>query len=163
MPTLHTSEKTDSGMLPQFRTLESMSADNLGVRTKRGVDNRRVTGRKTGVQHGRGETSVELTNQQKRHSSSSGQYEPGEDRGLNEELAAPTVPPTATVPRVFVLDRHGHPLMPCHPARARKLLASGRARVHRLAPFVIRLVDRTVAESTVTGVEVGIDPGSKEV
>ncbi|MHB1844445.1 MAG: RNA-guided endonuclease IscB [Deltaproteobacteria bacterium] len=51
--------------------------------------------------------------------------------------------------------------MACHPARARKLLRSGRARVHHLAPFVIRLVDRTVADSVVTGVEVGIDPGSK--
>jgi len=161
MPTLHTSEKTHPGMLPQSQALESTSADNLGVRTKRGVDNRRETGRTTGVQHGQGETSVGLTNRQKRHSPGSGQYEPGEDRGLNEELAAPTAPPTATAPRVFVLDRHGHPLMPCHPARARKLLGSGRARVHRLAPFVIRLVDRTVAESTVIGVEVGIDPGSK--
>lgn len=51
--------------------------------------------------------------------------------------------------------------MPCHPARARKLLTSGRARVHHLAPFVIRLVDRTAAESEVAGVEIGIDPGSK--
>ncbi|MCL4446339.1 MAG: RRXRR domain-containing protein, partial [Actinobacteria bacterium] len=34
--------------------------------------------------------------------------------------------------------------MPCHPARARKLLHAGRARVHRLASFVIRLVDRAV-------------------
>jgi 5-methylcytosine-specific restriction endonuclease McrA len=148
-------------MLPQSQALESTSADNLGVRTKRDVDNRRSIGRKTGVQHGRGETPVDLTNQQKRYSPSSGQYELGEDRGLNEKLAASTTAPTATAPRVFVLDRHGYPLMPCHPARARKLLKSGRARVHRLAPFVIRLVDRTVAESTVDGVEVGIDPGSK--
>ncbi|MHB8246623.1 MAG: RNA-guided endonuclease IscB [Acidimicrobiales bacterium] len=51
--------------------------------------------------------------------------------------------------------------MPCHPARARKLLQSGRARVHHLAPFVIRLVDREVQQSVVPGVEVGIDPGSK--
>ncbi|MHB1762625.1 MAG: RNA-guided endonuclease IscB [Acidimicrobiales bacterium] len=51
--------------------------------------------------------------------------------------------------------------MPCHPARARRLLSSGRARVHRLAPFVIRLVDREVAGSVVSGVEVSIDPGSK--
>ncbi|MHB1901514.1 MAG: RNA-guided endonuclease IscB [Cuniculiplasma sp.] len=51
--------------------------------------------------------------------------------------------------------------MPCPPARARKLLASGRARIHHLAPFVIRLVDREVADSAIDGVEVGIDPGSK--
>jgi hypothetical protein len=110
----------------QPRALESASADNPGAGTKRGADNRRAAGRATGVRHGRGETSVGLTNQQKRHSPGSGQHEPGEDRGLNEELAAPTAPPTATAPRVFVLDRHGRPLAPCHPARARKLPGSVR-------------------------------------
>ncbi|WP_433379255.1 RNA-guided endonuclease IscB [Streptosporangium sp. CA-115845] len=62
---------------------------------------------------------------------------------------------------MFVLDKRGHPLDPCHPARARRLLAAGRAVVARHTPFVIRLKDRTVADSTVTGVRVGIDPGSK--
>ncbi|WP_189240709.1 RNA-guided endonuclease IscB [Planomonospora parontospora] len=62
---------------------------------------------------------------------------------------------------MFVLDKHGEPLMPCPPARARKLLSSGRAVVHRHTPFVIRLKDRTVAESVVPGVEAGIDPGSR--
>lgn len=51
--------------------------------------------------------------------------------------------------------------MPCHPARARKLLAAGRARVVRHTPFVIRLVDRTVAESEIDGVQVDLDPGSR--
>lgn len=64
-------------------------------------------------------------------------------------------------PVVFVLDTHGQPLDPCHPARARRLLASGRAVVHRHTPFVIRLRGRAVADSTIQGVEVGIDPGSK--
>ena len=36
--------------------------------------------------------------------------------------------------------------MPCHPARARALLDSGRAVVARQAPFTIRLKDRTRAE-----------------
>ncbi|MFE0133862.1 RNA-guided endonuclease IscB [Streptomyces sp. NPDC059037] len=63
--------------------------------------------------------------------------------------------------RVFVLDRHGKALMPCHPARARTLLDRGRARVARLAPFTIRLIDRTLAESEVDGVQLRIDPGSK--
>ncbi|GAA0827011.1 RNA-guided endonuclease IscB [Streptosporangium amethystogenes subsp. fukuiense] len=62
---------------------------------------------------------------------------------------------------MFVLDRHGDPLDPCHPARARRLLAAGRAVVVRHTPFVIRLKDRSVADSTVAGVQVGIDPGSK--
>ncbi|WP_121181756.1 RNA-guided endonuclease IscB [Nocardiopsis sp. Huas11] len=62
---------------------------------------------------------------------------------------------------MFVLDRHGTPLQSCPPARARQLLARGRAVVHRRTPFVIRLKDRTAADSEVDGVEVGIDPGSK--
>ncbi|MEU0487521.1 RNA-guided endonuclease IscB, partial [Streptosporangium sp. NPDC006013] len=62
---------------------------------------------------------------------------------------------------MFVLDRHGHPLDPCHPARARRLLAAGRAVVHRHTPFVIRLKDRDAATSAIEGVRVGIDPGSK--
>jgi 5-methylcytosine-specific restriction endonuclease McrA len=152
MPTLHTSKKTDPGMLPQFQALESTSADNSGVEAKRGVEDGQVTGLTTSVQHGRGETSGGLTNLQERHTSSDSSGE--EDWGF-------ATPPSITAARVFVLDRHGKPLMPCHPARARKLLRSGRARVHRLAPFVIRLVDRKIADSVVTGVEVGIDPGSK--
>ncbi|MEV4375298.1 RNA-guided endonuclease IscB [Streptosporangium sp. NPDC049644] len=64
-------------------------------------------------------------------------------------------------PVVFVLDKRGHPLDPCHPARARRLLAAGRAVVVRHTPFVIRLKDRDVATSTVEGVQVGIDPGSR--
>jgi len=155
MPTLYASEKTDPGMLPQSQALESTSADNPRVGTKRCVDNRRVTGRTTGVQLGRGESPAGLiTNRQERHPSSSEQSGGEGDRGL-------ATPPRITAARVFVLDKHGHPLMPCHPSRARKLLKSGRARVHHLAPFVIRLVDRTAADSVVTGVEVAIDPGSK--
>jgi 5-methylcytosine-specific restriction endonuclease McrA len=62
---------------------------------------------------------------------------------------------------VFVLDRHKKPLMPCSEKRARKLLAKGRARVHRLMPFAIRLVDRTVNESVLQPVTIKLDPGSK--
>ncbi|MFE9733097.1 RNA-guided endonuclease IscB [Streptomyces sp. NPDC005863] len=51
--------------------------------------------------------------------------------------------------------------MPCHPARARELLAKGRAVVVRQVPFVIRLKDRTYEEAEVEGVQLRIDPGSK--
>ena len=64
--------------------------------------------------------------------------------------------------RVFVLDKHHQPLMPCHAARARKLLKAGRARVHKLFPFTIRLVDREAKDSEVQPVLVKLDPGSKE-
>ena len=67
--------------------------------------------------------------------------------------------PESGVSRVFVLDRCGVPLMPCHPARARKLLKKGRAVVVRLHPFTIRLRDRVGGETQ--EVELKIDPGAK--
>ncbi|MHB8317804.1 MAG: RNA-guided endonuclease IscB [Acidimicrobiales bacterium] len=151
MSTLYESEKTHQQMLPQSAALEFASADNL-----KGMDE---TGREhrdnpvTGVQHGRGETVGDHLPLQ-RHSVEQDKSSEAEDRGQ-------TVPPVITAQRVFVVDSHGHPLMPCHPARARELLHAGRARVHRLAPFVIRLVDRAVEASEVSGVDVGVDPGSK--
>ncbi|MFM0308344.1 RNA-guided endonuclease IscB [Paraburkholderia sp. RL17-383-BIF-A] len=51
--------------------------------------------------------------------------------------------------------------MPCSEKRARVLLERGRARVHRLMPFVIRLTDRLVEESSLQPVRVKIEPGSK--
>ena len=62
---------------------------------------------------------------------------------------------------VFVLDKRKAPLMPCSEKRARKLLASGRARVHRLIPFSIRIVDLEVAGCALQPVKIKIDPGSK--
>lgn len=51
--------------------------------------------------------------------------------------------------------------MPCSEKRARKLLAAGRARVHRLTPFAIRLIDVDVAGCALQPVRIKIDPGSK--
>jgi 5-methylcytosine-specific restriction endonuclease McrA len=51
--------------------------------------------------------------------------------------------------------------MPTTPKRAKELLHTGRARVHKRYPFTIRLTDRTVEGSEVDGVTVKIDPGSK--
>ena len=62
---------------------------------------------------------------------------------------------------VFVLDRYQKPLMPCSEKRARKLLARGRARVHRFFPFAIRLIDRMVGQSTLQPIALKADPGSK--
>ncbi len=62
---------------------------------------------------------------------------------------------------VFVLDRHQKPLMPCSEKRARKLLERGRARVHRLMPFSIRLVDRRVSDSVLQPLKIKLDPGSQ--
>ena len=61
---------------------------------------------------------------------------------------------------VFVLDKRKRPLMPCSPKRARKLLEQGRARVDRMIPFTIRLVDRLVEDSELQPIVVKTDPGS---
>jgi 5-methylcytosine-specific restriction endonuclease McrA len=121
--------------------LELRAADNPGVRDETGSQGRHMA---SGVEHVRGETT-------------------------SRPPAAGGVTPNPVVgeearechPAVFVLDKHGKPLQPTTPARARKLLKYGRAVVARHTPFVIRLKDRTAAESEIDGVEVGIDPGSK--
>jgi hypothetical protein len=61
--------------------------------------------------------------------------------------------------RVFVLDKNHKPLMLCHPARARKLLAKGRAAVFRQAPFTIILKERE--GGTCQALSLQLDPGSK--
>ncbi len=158
MSTLYTSEKTNQGMLPQSPALESTSADKPGVGTKRGVETV-ADAAVAGVQHGRGETSQTVTSDEKRHSVRLASAGRTEDRG--RKTSPNITAPKQTQQYVFVLDKNGQPLQPCQPARARKLLANGRAKVHHLAPFVIRLVDREVIDSQVSGVEIGIDPGSK--
>lgn len=60
---------------------------------------------------------------------------------------------------VFVLSNTKKPLMPCRPARARKLLTAGRAAVYRLHPFTIILNDRVDGDTQDT--ELKVDPGSK--
>ena len=62
---------------------------------------------------------------------------------------------------VFVLDKRQNPLMPCSEKRARLLLNRGRARIHRIIPFTIRLVDRYQEDSELQHLEIKIDPGSK--
>ncbi|WP_228579692.1 RNA-guided endonuclease IscB [Acidiferrobacter thiooxydans] len=62
---------------------------------------------------------------------------------------------------VFVLDRRKKPLMPCAERRARLLLARGRARVHRVVPLTIRLVDRLQEDSTLQPLRLKMDPGSQ--
>lgn len=59
---------------------------------------------------------------------------------------------------VFVLGESKQLLMPCHPARARQLLAKSRARVYRRAPFTIILQDRETGDTQ--PIELKLDPGS---
>jgi len=62
---------------------------------------------------------------------------------------------------VFVLDKHKRPLMPCSEKRARLLLKKGRAVVHHMEPFTIRLKDRTREQSQIQPLRLKLDPGSK--
>ena len=63
---------------------------------------------------------------------------------------------------VPVFSSDGQPLMPTHPAKARKLLQKGRAVPHHVKGlFDIRLVDRTREQSSVQDVAINIDPGSQ--
>ena len=62
---------------------------------------------------------------------------------------------------VFVLDQRKRPLMPTTPKRARLMLARGRAVVHRVKPFTVRLRDRQVEHSILQPVALKIDPGSR--
>jgi hypothetical protein len=61
--------------------------------------------------------------------------------------------------RVFVLSSTKKPLMPCTPARARRLLRDGKAAVYRMRPFTIILKFR--AEGETQAIEFKADPGSK--
>ena len=59
----------------------------------------------------------------------------------------------------YVLNQNGAPLMPCTPAKARHLLASGRAEVIQRTPFTIRLL--WSCEVNVQPIILGVDPGYK--
>jgi hypothetical protein len=61
--------------------------------------------------------------------------------------------------QVFVLSSTKKPLMPTHPARARKLLKRSRAAVYRHYPFTIILKDREEGETQ--PITLKVDPGSR--
>ena len=64
-------------------------------------------------------------------------------------------------PKVFVIDKEGKPCLPTHPARARKLLRLGKAKVVNVVPFTIQL--ERVIGNPVGSFTIGIDDGAKEV
>ncbi|MDR1870756.1 MAG: RRXRR domain-containing protein [Deltaproteobacteria bacterium] len=69
--------------------------------------------------------------------------------------------PRKPSPPVFVRDRRGKPVMPTSQKRARQLLEMGRARVHKLAPFTIRLVDIDARNFDTPPLFFKVDPGVK--
>ncbi len=62
---------------------------------------------------------------------------------------------------VYVLNIQGYPLMPCKPAKARKLLKNNLAKVVKRTPFTIQLLFE--CENQVQDVSLGVDAGSKTV
>ena len=62
---------------------------------------------------------------------------------------------------VYVISIDGIPLMPCKPAKARKLLKKGKATIHKMYPFSIKL--KFECENEVQGVKIGIDTGYQHI
>ena len=143
--TLNRTLKTNPGMLPQSRALEDSSADTPG-QARFASEPLAAIG------------PVDRSGSKRADRDAGGQVVRGET-GFGRRHRGRASDPESGASRVFVLDRCGDPLMPCHPARARRLLKKGRAVVVRLHPFTIRLRDRVGGEAQEVGLK--IDPGAK--
>ena len=62
---------------------------------------------------------------------------------------------------VYVLNKHGEPLMPCSPGKARLLLKQQKARVVKRTPFTIKLLHGSAGYKQ--PITLGVDAGSKHV
>ena len=62
---------------------------------------------------------------------------------------------------VYVLNKHGEPLMPCSPGKARLLLKQQKACVVKRTPFTIKLLHGSAGHKQ--PVTLGVDAGSKHV
>jgi 5-methylcytosine-specific restriction endonuclease McrA len=137
-----TGKKTHPGTLPQFQALENQAAD---------------------IPHGSARNGLGQCGSRPKESTAGIEPLRGEPAGNVNPAASPAMMERSThaargVSLVFVLASSGTPLMPCHPARARRFLKNGRARIHKLYPFTIRLVDRPSGE--LQPVTIKIDPGA---
>ena len=148
--TLNHTLETNLGMLPQSRALEDSSADTPG-RARFVSEPLAAIG------------PVDRSGSKRVNRDAGGQVVRGET-GFGRRHRGSASDPESGVSRIFVLDRRGDPLMPCHPARARKLLGRGRAVVVRLHPFTIRLRDLPEPLKVMDGESVaGIDLGLTDV
>jgi hypothetical protein len=82
--------------------------------------------------------------------------------GIGEGKSVNPTPGDAIVSRVPVLSANGIPLMPCNPAKARKLLESGKAvkKWSKLGIFYIQLKFNP-SKPSYQPLAIGVDPGSK--
>ena len=63
--------------------------------------------------------------------------------------------------KVYVINKHGRPLMPCSPAKSRHLLDDGKAKVKKRTPFTIQLIYGSSGYTE--EVILGVDAGSKTI
>lgn len=63
--------------------------------------------------------------------------------------------------KVFVINMHGEPLMPCSPRKARLLLKAGKAKVVQREPFTIQLLYGSTGYKQ--DITIGVDTGHSEV
>lgn len=62
---------------------------------------------------------------------------------------------------VYVLNKHGEPLMPCSPRKARVLLKAEKARVVKRTPFTIKLLYGSTGYRQL--ISLGVDAGSRHI
>jgi hypothetical protein len=62
---------------------------------------------------------------------------------------------------VYVINKHGKPLMPCKPQKARKLLIEKKAKIVKRTPFVIQLLFGSSGYKQ--PLSLGIDAGTKHI
>ncbi|MEM3829706.1 MAG: RNA-guided endonuclease IscB, partial [Conexivisphaerales archaeon] len=62
---------------------------------------------------------------------------------------------------VYVLNKYGNPLMPTSPAKARRLLKTGKAKVVRRTPFTIQLIYGSSGYKQ--DITLGVDSGYKTI
>lgn len=62
---------------------------------------------------------------------------------------------------IYVLNRHGRPLMPTSPAKARRLLKAGKAKVIKRTPFTIQLIYGSYGYTQ--NITLGVDTGYKTI
>lgn len=84
------------------------------------------------------------------------------DAGIVQPVRHPALPEKGgRLQMVFVLNRNKTPLAPCHEAVARKLLKQGKAVVHRIYPFTIRLKEQKDTSMFKPNYRLKIDYGSR--
>jgi hypothetical protein len=140
---LNRGKKTHPGTLPQSQALEDQAANVIA--------------------HGSQRNGLGRCCSRPQEHSAAIQPVRGEPAGKVNPAASPAVVEQSTqtargVTLVFVLASSGQALMRCYPARARQFLKRGRARIHKLFPFTIRLVDRS--EGEIQPIVLKIDPGA---